>query len=719
MLKLMFWEKEGLFKYLKCTPNVLMILVTLILLIPFSSSTSQWETFQKFNSRTGFQDPSYSVEFLDVDIYSKILTGSQFQPLVYDLDQDNNSEIIGHSTNFVRLYHSSGVINLYDEINIGGTQEAQGVVLTERNRYIVPANEKIYSINYNGTDFNTKNFTPNVVTKTGVACDSTSCYVGNSSGHVIKFTPSTNTTTDNLLIAGAMFGDVAHGIYISPVIFDLNNDDIDDVIFLCDPDSDGKDGICTIKTTDLTFNTDFNTVGYLDDIDGTAAMNVHATGLLVANLDGGGTPEVCVTWYREGSPETSEDGLLQCWNSDGSKYFLSDIIVAADVQTGGQAIAFAPVMADIDNVGQFEICSVGCVSDGGFGEHLTSLNCYNTFDATLESSTGLFNDHQEFIFWNDIGDPFGVIQFITSADLNNDGYHDILFPNTIFYSDGVDNFTQLNLTTNPFNVSIRNVPADINNDNILDIVGQMSGFISSVFSNTSNVPPVLNGRNFGQNYLSPVCLDTSVTFTAAECSSATSICHYDQDFQIDDERLISTCGNGTVLFNGSWYGASSQISCFYSQLGSFAVDLYLQDNYNKGDFSQKQTVSLIVINGTAGLTCNIPVSLEIIQGLNETTSVASDDQITTEEDLKEVLEIFTAQSQYMKTLLVLIFSVGMLGLLVKLGMKDPFSIGISIFMLWMIFAMLGLLQWVYIFIFAMVAIGLGSAYVVVGSRNTG
>jgi len=33
--------------------------------------------------------------------------------------------------------------------------------------------------------------------------------------------------------------------------------------------------------------------------------------------------------------------------------------------------------------------------------------------------------------------------------------------------------------------------------------------------------------------------------------------------------------------------------------------------------------------------------------------------------------------------------------------------------------MLGLLQWVYIFIFAMVAIGLGSAYVVVGSRNTG
>ena len=188
----------------------------------------------------------------------------------------------------------------------------------------------------------------------------------------------------------------------------------------------------------------------------------------------------------------------------------------------------------------------------------------------------------------------------------------------------------LNFTTSSPTGSLDNTayPAveDVNGDGVLDICTQRSGQTACVTSGQGNGVPTLNNSLTNGGYGSapgvanaPICVNTTVTFSATECGSVP--CNYFNDVLQDTERLATNCGQGSNGFptgsttdgleNGTLVNTRPNFECFYNQTGLFSVTIFLQDDANLGDETQFNTQALLVnvIVGQDGVTCNTGSSI--------------------------------------------------------------------------------------------------------------
>ena len=610
------------------------ILITLILtvlfLIPLVSS---WNTFQNTQDRLGW-DPTGIGRYNETgNVITTVTVGEDFQPLIFDADGDGTDEIFITSTTNLQTYTvSNRVLQAELSVVMDGSQASPLTVLTSYDSdafaefVVLTTANNLTVYEHNGTSLNVEVTIdlPGTIRVAPVCGNfSTSdvyCVLANNTGGIITVNFSTNLTSGINISSSDVFNTVQGLLQTIPLSQLDSVGGVNDLVFYADPDSDGNEGAIAWDFGTKTI------IWSINDMGSSLAENVD--GILIANLnnDVGGANEVAFTYHHEGGAG-ARDGFMTARNGQTGGLFASwggnaNIeICDNNGDTTSTCYMSPPVFSTRDAV--FQVCSIG-VKESSSTNDQTTVNCQNAasggnqFNNVSPSADG--NDN----LYYDNGRPVVAATMTTTSGTNFDlvtGSHILTLTGTGAAMRAI-NYT----TASPTNERTA-YPAlqDVDGDGILDIVTQRSGQLLVAFSNFTNGVPTLNnsltngGYGSAPGVLAPICVNTTVTFSATECGSVP--CNYFNDIVQDTERLATNCGQGANGFptgsstdgleNGTLDITRPNFECFFNQTGLFSVTIFLQDDANLGDETQFNTVPLLanVIVGQDGVTCNTGVSI--------------------------------------------------------------------------------------------------------------
>lgn len=651
------------------------LLAVVLLIVPIASATftNEWGQWQDDYSSRGFvADDTANFQDGIGAIYS-LSSDMNAQPLIADVDGDGTTDIVMVIGTYLQLY--SPTLTLEDEINIGGTMTQQPALTDDWDgdgfyEIHIPNATNTLIYKYNTTNFNLiRSFTG--AGQIGMQCghhqeycyriDDTKIHKYNLTHNISKVISNMNNDHD---------GD--QGIAVMAVE-DMDRDMVDDIAVINDQNDNGNYGFILLDTNGT--GKPFEKCN-VDGLSNGARVGNPA----IYNMDGTGDSELIFPyWY-------STQYHIRYYRPNCALLTESYYDLGGTDQVSGS-------IAIVDKSGTSWACSNPQDTGNAMWIFCTQVNGSVTLLAPYYTT-----DYQS------EGMP------IVAADIDNDGTRDLITSHGAWDTDGNNlvNFTSV----------MRNYPAaaDTNNDNELEVI--MTGTNTYVFkSSFENMNPVLVGP-LGRNYASPICVGTSVTFTGDECYEGIGNCHYTNDGSEDQERLVSGCGYNTTFYNGTYGGASVSFSCYFGSIGSYAFDVYIQDSTNTDNFTEYESFTYQVINGTAGITCNVPVSSDTLTGGNATTTTISD-SYTSEEDIEEVIDTLTGQVPFVESFMVLVFTVMFVAMMIYYGATSPLLFAIGVFALWIVFAMIGWLSWFMVVLFGFVGMALGSLSFVFGGSHEG
>jgi len=713
----------ALIKSFLLKPPILVMLI--LLLMPFVSSFAQHTTFDDWGLYQHSQRRLGAIEYTDqsglwngTDHITTYNAGSDFQPLSADIDYDTKIELITSNGNYLQVFSLSslGILTLEDEFNFGSPQLVMssliGTAFDDDNFMEIVSlfGTNLSVMEFNGSDLVYVQSVATGISSTygnatsGLVCEhftgagtNYSCYFSDNHGNVLAYNLEDNALISYSISASDIFTS-QNGKTYSPAMEDIDRDGIEEIIFNCNPDLNDYEGLCVFDQSTKALDTGFSVDGIIDDVF-TGVASCYVKGTMAYNMNGAGDTEIIATGYCRGATHVSsnEDGFIIAYKADGSEYITSTKV--CDESSG---TAYCSVSVPIADVFYYEICVLGEIQVSG---GRTSISCFDGL--TGEKSFYYITGNHNYAEYD--------LKTIVGADMVQDGRMDIVTGNFIYTLDRDTNTTtELNLSQ-PVTTVGHPILVDLDNDNNLDVCIQKDSLTACIFPQYDNNIPEFT-RDLGVNYISPVCTNTSVTWSGRECGAEP--CHYTNDFAGDPERLSATCGYDGGYVNGSYTSATQSYSCFFNTSGTYNFNIYLQDNVNSEDYTEYQTQSVYVIDGETGIDCNFPVSEDISTGESYDDTVDADDELTSEEDIRYAVELVTLQSAYMKALLVLLFTVIFMIALAKYAhVTSPFIYAISCFMLWISFAVLGLLAWIYVIIYAVVALGLTSVLLVTSGNK--
>ena len=578
--------------------HYIILLIVLSLFIPVTIATSTETNIIEFQNTPKNTGATGGIaDFSDgIGITYTIAAGMGYQALVADITGNSDLEVVIYNGNYLQLYDKE--LNPIDEKFIGKPVYSQPIIYDNGTDYImisVHTDGVLEGWYYNGTTFldgftNSSSLNQSYACPNGFSswkCLDGFCYVASEGidnrGHIYKI----NMTSYTWLDANTS----ARNPAMNPAIGEIDGDGSNEMVFRCDPDNDGQIGICVVDVNgsglpylDIGFSAD----GIIDDIEGDAGAPFASPSIV--QVDGLGAYDIVVSYGGAN---------IKVYKGDGTQ------IVSAAHATGG--VTNPGQAVEIFNGSGAGGVNTNLCSIGYNGVNNLYILCVNSNDdkiveKVITGYSGLGADGMVVMVANMDGDSDNVQEMVTGAGI-------FRFNGDIMLNTTSDNNYWTSL-------------ADVNRDGELDIVYTKSGSTKIMYSTFSNTPPVLDndlsyggyGNNYG--YSTPVCINSTITFSAADCYSFLS-CNYINDRAIDEERIVSNCGqNGdgtpntlftTNLANGTSSISSPQFQCYYNRTGIFNVRLYLQDNYDFNDYSQynTQTISINVINGQPGITCNI------------------------------------------------------------------------------------------------------------------
>jgi len=571
------------------------ILLPLILLTVCASASfiNEWGEYQNDEANTGFMHDKIGHYTSELGItYTDGINGMNYQPLIINFTGDSDLETIIYSGNFLQIYNTQ--LNLIDEKNIGAIQ-GQPIIYNNGTSNIAVAisSDVIEAWYYNGTAFidkfaNDTQLNESFVCDTwiGLKCSGNTCHTA-CDNSTSTFVYSINMTAASWLVLETTIND-ARGV---PAIADIDRDGRNEMAWLCDNDGNADYGLCVADLNNsLTpfMDAGFSGDGILDDIGPDGKMSNP----VLWNVNGAGDTEILVSHKDSGSNRLA----ISTYKSDGTALW------SADPQSFNAFEVLQTVMVDGEGT-QFYACT-SATTDAGGGVWQRYMICVD-FEGT-EISSGQ----------TDFGEAAINGLPIVAADMNFDGLDELIFPDGIYYINNslISNITGL---TNYY-IAI----ADVNGDAEPEVIATKAGITKIVYSSFTNSPPELNNtQNYGGygstlDYTTPICVGSTLTFLAQECDGITA-CNYDNDASTDTERIVSNCGQlasgsaGTSftanLNNGTFAVSSPVFQCVYNVTGIFSVRLFLQDSFNDDGFTEynTQTITVQVINGTAGITCNL------------------------------------------------------------------------------------------------------------------
>lgn len=115
-----------------------------------------------------------------------------------------------------------------------------------------------------------------------------------------------------------------------------------------------------------------------------------------------------------------------------------------------------------------------------------------------------------------------------------------------------------------------------------------------------------NGGIYG--YYSTACLDTTNTFYVIENLADSEDYSYTNDLGTDIEQLCLEYANGTVDC-GSGSTNNPYYSIYHDTTGFFTYTFVMTDNSNSGSYTEEKELTILVIDGDEGETCNVASNL--------------------------------------------------------------------------------------------------------------
>jgi len=664
------------------------LFMTLMLFIVFASASlatnylealGYWSNSQ--NKESGIGESNIIMEFPVIVTSSSISVGSNFQPLVLDLDSNDQKEVIVTSGTTLYAFDTNlGSIYTLHQFVMPSAQSHQASSLRDRDTgkmyYVMPSNGMLYFYGMNSSGFYIHNVinvsSRNITFGTGILCTSltddsygdTCMWITNNQRWAEYYT-KTNTTTS-----------FHSGGYPSNAQTPVISNNFNGV--KCAYSAGGGNIRIVTPISLISFNI--------------------ATGIPTVNnffFQGnqlGGHDLLIVA----GGPQAGN--CIRAFKSDGSQMY-SYINSELNCNSGTHLTHFIIGGKFTKNVRQ--ICDF---RHGGTGFD-NKIYCY---DQTNTSVNKILNGKS----WST------TTGSALSIDLDGDLRNEIITPYVII---NPENNAWLNFTS--YNGGFMSI-GDVNNDGNAEVIGSASGQTWILGATYEHGIPLPNGRIYSiiPYDKNSVCVGSSLTFHAYECGavseggSGQTNCHYNETIYTDTERLLSYCTNLTGnLQNGTFHQNSPSLSCYFGNTGSYSARIFLQNNFNKNDFTLFQDFGITVINGTAGQTCNLPAPTEQTTG-QAPTEIA--EGTLTQDDIDYITRTMTGGgSTLVKTILVVCFTIGIIGLLAKWGIQNPIIYTGAIFALWICLALISLISWIFVIIFAFVMMLASAIYFVKGNSQ--
>jgi len=602
--------------------KIIILLMLCILSALSVSASNDWRQYQNNYESYGSYDTNYIGDFENINSTDFYANGKDFQPIVADFDNDNQMEILIQEGNYLNIFHydASNGLEIETQLYIGAqspstpyVDDIDGDGFIEIIIAYNQSTQYIFTLQYNGTHFNSEQsaiLTAHPVTaiKCGDNSGTYECFFGDTAGQFVVYDPILGTKTAYSVSSGSAFDTTNNEVYPNTGVSLVDYDGDGNLEFIAPTDfvNNDNEGIIVIDTVTHARDTLFNGVGYLDNIETGSGERAEVQGLFTANLNGVGDHEICLTYItiENLGSDFPQECWLQCYNSDGTAYASRRAISNMSIESFTTNLKCSnPVYVDVDGIGN-DICAMANHDRSGADDDEFYITCYNTYGGTIPSSPA--NIYKEV----DFREGYWGTGKITSADMDGNGYADLIAPTTVFLSNGGTSFTRLD--TWKSSGTGNTIPADVNNDGYLDLVHQYTSALYTIFSDDVNTPPQMHNNYTGGGYLgyysSPVCVDSAITYYANEQGSNSN---YDNDVRVDEERLLTNCGLSSGLDDNLETGAFSQFNpsftCVYNETGIYNVRIYMEDNPNTGDRTQynTDTITIRVMDGIEGETCNV------------------------------------------------------------------------------------------------------------------
>jgi len=644
--------------------------------VTLASFEAEWGEYQDDISNKGFVSDTVST-FTEVSTVYTVSDGFAYQPLAVNMTGGSNLEVIISSGNYLKMYDPQ--LNLIDELNLGSAIQSQPTIYNtpNGNAYVLITNQIIHAYTYNGTAFVNQFANSSEINMSGHACDTpmlrcianSFCYslgVDGSSIYAYKI----NITNGSWIESSALSPDAIRGI---PAIGDIDRDGRHEIVFSCDADANGDCGICVLDVNTSNgkpyLDTGFSGDGIIDDID-----EVGRSGNpVIYNIDEGGDSEIILSFALNGNPTIN---YIRAYNSDGSTKWTSPNLYFGAVHFSN------PIIMEYGNSTKPDVCAVGMpnAAPGSF-----RVSCVTYTGSLLYSRVYTGGSNGGTISYR--GFEIIAASVKDGADPDSGGTFDIISSEYIIQIYGeqqiIYNFESNGTSDTAYHTSY----ADLNNDGEGEIIITKAGTTKIIYSAfTNGVPTLYNNLSYGgygnnYGYSTPICINTTVTFSAQECGGDAS-CNYDNDGSTDTERIVGNCGQNpggeastsftNNIANGTLAVSNPQFACYYNVTGIFNVRHYLQDDSNLNDFSQYNTETIVinVINGEPGVTCSI--SEPVGPGETDEEDVTAQEDQTNQaiEDTFGILFGQGSQSDALKLVVGLAIVIGIVAGAAQNGIKN-------------------------------------------------
>lgn len=516
--------------------------------------------------------------------YQYINVGGSYSPSVIDIDTDGTNELITYSGSSIYIYNgSNNYLQLEKTISLNGTikniQASEYAKATSSTMAGIVAltTTNVYLIGYYGGVTYTRNlFNISKTLSSNIACGndkSTSTYVfycgyftNESNNQILNYfhsqyfltlitTPSTSIAsyTKNYSSTPLLIGNQSQSLNVYDVDADLE----DEFVFITTAN-------ILVKKWDnenLTYNRTIETTY--------SAPSLYKNYVAYGDSNTGSTTTRTI-YIKDILTNAVVSGTISFTSS--LKYYSPQQFVFVNSQLG--------VLA---NIGTTSTWKMGLLYLNGTTTEVGSgTNCQAT-DIRYYASSGILNSTST-----------------TTA---------VLLGNCLIYGGTLGSTTSGYTTSSGVNYVI----ADISGDYDSEIIEWKAGYTGIKFKNALNIPSALSisGQANGgySGYYSPVCTNTTITFQAKEClAEPYSNCNYFNSVENERERIASSCGGlYATIQNGSYSYVNPSLDCYFNSTGNYAINLYLQQESKPTDYGVKNpsTINISVINGLAGVDCNI------------------------------------------------------------------------------------------------------------------
>lgn len=571
------------------------------------STALAWDSYSNDNQNIGAED-TYSAEFDSTKVFTSIPDGANFQPLLVDVDNDSRMDVIGSDGDYLKIWElSGGVLVLKDELDFGATQTAMFDVIPSYDSDDYTDIISVFGTNvsiweYTGSAFEiTKSYT--AIVRTAPICVNTThsqqiaCFWGDNDGNMTSILWN-GTAWEDMESWGTYNGtDVFttnNGLKETAPIYDIDRDGADEIVYICDYNNDGQEGICVVDISSLSaFDTYFSTDGVIDNL----APNSKPHAPVIYNLDGAGDSEIIVT-YNE---TTGQDGYLVVYKANGDDYISAFKVL--DSGSADRVYISNPVVSDSVNDifdDNEDICVFVIGEDVGYSNDRYGIKCYDDEgDQTFEYVSG-YSANNDLIFYAKGGTIATANVLDNSAESGGRDTYEIIVGGAMLSLDAVNipdaiqpllNISVASSTESSSNVAV----GDLNSDYSADICGMRAGNVYCTYMSVDNEPPELSEIQI--NTGNPVCVGETIIFSAVENTD------YTNDHSYDTERIIVKFNSNSSQYSGAYSSTNPTLSFEVpATTGSYSLTIYLEDLINAGDTSQYSEYTLTTSNSTA--VCN-------------------------------------------------------------------------------------------------------------------